>query len=363
MISCAWKPNWDETREHFAAWWRHDGLVLGAWTAPEGECCREAGSDEPVVPSPEVLYSQPTLRARALHASLARQRFVADTLPVADPHIGPGSLALLLGAEPEFSVDTVWYHPVLHACTDLAAAPSFAFNPGNRWWQITETTIRESLALGKGKYFVGCPDLVEGLDILAALRDPQTLLLDMLEEPEWVIGKVAEIDAVWREVYQRIYDLTKLEDGSSCYGAFRLWGSGKTAKVQCDASAMFSPAMFEQFVVPGLTAQCQWLDHSLFHLDGHQALCHLDALLAIEALDAIEWTPDPTVPSGGSPAWYDLYRRILEAGKSVQAVGVQPHEIKPLLDAVGGRGMYIMTSFASEEDAQALMAMAEQYRG
>ena len=37
--------------------------------------------------------------------------------------------------------------------------------------------------------------------------------------------------------------------------------------------------------------QCRWLDHSLYHLDGTQALHQLPALLAIEELDAIEWTP------------------------------------------------------------------------
>jgi hypothetical protein len=134
------------------------------------------------------------------------------------------------------------------------------------------------------------------------------------------------------------------------------------AKVQCDASAMFSPAMFERFVVPALTAQCDWLDYSIFHLDGHQCLCHLDHLLSIESLNAIEWTPDPTVPGGGSPEWYPLYRRILDAGKSVQAIGVRPNEVIPLLDAVGGPGMYINFGGADRDTVERLAEQAESYR-
>jgi hypothetical protein len=47
-------------------------------------------------------------------------------------------------------------------------------------------------------------------------------------------------------------EIIKLEDGSSfCLEAFRLWGPGKTAKVQCDMSAMFSAdqseKVFEQY--------------------------------------------------------------------------------------------------------------------
>ena len=30
------------------------------------------------------------------------------------------------------------------------------------------------------------PDLIEGLDTLAAMRDTQPLLIDLLERPEWV---------------------------------------------------------------------------------------------------------------------------------------------------------------------------------
>lgn len=90
--------------------------------------------------------------------------------------------------------------------------------------------------------------------------------------------QVDEITAVWFEAYQRIYDIIRLDDGSSTFGAFRLWGPGRTAKLQCDASAMFSPAMFRRFVAPSLTKQCEWLDHSLYHLDGTQALVQPDTL-------------------------------------------------------------------------------------
>ena len=83
--------------------------------------------------------------------------------------------------------------------------------------------------------------------------------------------------------------------------------------MQCDASAMFSSAMFDDFVVPALTEQCRWLDYSLYHLDGTQAMHHLDSLLAIEALDAIEWTPQAGIESGGHPRWYPLYKRIIDA--------------------------------------------------
>jgi hypothetical protein len=268
----------------------------------------------------------------------------------------------LLGSEPRFSKQTVWFEPSIHTCEDPEALPPFKFDESNEWWKVTEKTLKACTKLACGKYLVPCPDLVENVDILASLREPQTLLMDMIERPDWVEQKVAEINQVWFEAYERIYDIIKLPEGGSAFGAFRLWGPGKTANLQCDTSAMFSPDMFQRFVIPSLTEQCRWLDNCMYHLDGTQAICHLESLLSIDALDAIEWTPQAGIEGGGDPRWFEMYRRILNAGKSVQVVGVEKDDVIPLLDAIGGKGVYVMTSFASTNEAETLMTKVEQYR-
>jgi hypothetical protein len=239
--------------------------------------------------------------------------------------------------------------------------PPLRFDESNPWWITGEKIIRACVELSQGQYLVGCPDLIENVDILSSLRGGQTLCLDLIERPEWVEQKVAEINQVWFEAYQRIYELIKLDDGSAAFGPFYVWGPGKTAKLQCDASAMFSPEMFRRFVVPAMTAQCDWLDYSLYHLDGTQAMVHLDALLQIASLDAIEWTPQAGIETGGHPRWYDLYRRILAAGKSVQVVGVQPSEVRPLLDAIGREGVYLLVQFQHERQVEEVLQRVGSY--
>lgn len=338
-----WKANWSESKRRFVDWWDRKGVVLGLWWAQEvGHAVHET-VPAPVIPATwQERYCNPAFRAAENHYHLSRSVFPLDVLPCAHVDLGPGSLALLLGATPGFSPDTVWFHPCMETEPEPEKLPPLRFDANNPWWRITEDLLRHCAELARGKYFVGCPDLIENLDVLSSLRGAQTLCLDMLERPEWVEQKVWEINNVWFEAYQRIYDIIKLEDDSSAFGAFCVWGPGKTAKLQCDSSAMISPAMFRRFVVPALTAQCDWLDQSLYHLDGTQAMGHLDALLEIESLDAIEWTPQSGIEDGSHPRWYDLYRRILAAGKSVQVVGVKPDEVMPLLDAIGTDGVYIL---------------------
>jgi len=359
-----WKSNWGQTKQRFVDWWSRRGLVIGMWGAPDAGRCIHETVAAPVPPvTLEERYCNAAFRAAENHYRLSRSVFPADVLPSATTDLGPGSLALFLGARPGFAEDTVWFHPCLEEAADPEELPPLRFDPVNPWWRITEDILRHCAGLAHGKYLVACPDLIENIDVLSSLRGARTLLLDMVERPAWVEQKVREINEVWFAAYQRIYGLIKLNDGSSTFGAFYLWGPGKTAKVQCDASAMFSPKMFRRFVVPALTAQCEWLDHSLYHLDGTQAMVHLDALLEIAPLDAIEWTPQAGIETGGHPRWYDLYRRILAAGKSVQIVGVELYEIRPLLNAIGNRGVYILTTFRAAHEWEKLAERVAPYYG
>ena len=87
-----------------------------------------------------------------------------------------------------------------------------------------------------------------------------------------------------------------------------------------------------------------------------------DALLEIEELDAIQWTPGVDKPQGGDPCWYDLYKRILAGGKSVMPSLVEVNELEPLLDAIGPHGVNVMVTFKTEQDIETAVKIAEKFR-
>jgi hypothetical protein len=353
-----WKECWDEARDHFTAWWEHRGLVL---TINGGEPvpARTEAPDPGPATSLDVRYTDADWRTRRNLAALARAPLLGDTLPIANTDIGPGSLALFIGSEPNFTESTVWYDP---RPEEPDGYPTLRFDPANRWWKVHEDLLTALVRASDGRFLVGCPDLIENVDILVSLRGMGHVLTDMLDRPEWVETKVWEINQVFFKAYERVYEIIRQPDGSATFSAFHLWAPGKVAKVQCDASAAFSPTMFKRFVVPALRAQCEWLDYSMYHLDGTQAMCHLDLLLDIGPLDAIEWTPQHGIPGGGAPKWFEMYRRILNAGKSVQAIGVKPEEVVPLLDAVGPNGLYITTHCPTRTQAETLWKSVEGFR-
>ncbi len=341
-VAMLWKSDWPEARDHFMRWWARDGLVvvphMAAGGTPLGKT-RDLGAAIPPPPSdPETRHADPAYVAAASHAWLATDGLSLDTLPMGRVDLGPGSLALYLGSEPGFSDDTVWFNP-LEFDEDLEKP--LRLNKGNKWWLRQLALVDAALERSAGRYMIGFPDLVENLDVLASLRGSQTLMVDMIERPEWVKTKIAEINGAYFETYDALRGRIGAPDGSCAFGAFHLWGPGRTAKVQCDAGAMISPAMFDEFVAPALSGQCDWLDFAMFHLDGTQSIPHLPTLLGIAGLDAVEFTPQTGVEGGGHERWWPMYRQILTAGKSVQAVGVAPAEVGPLLNAIGTRGVYL----------------------
>jgi hypothetical protein len=357
-----WKVNWAETKQHFIDWWNHEGLVLGSWgTGIQSNSLPHAHIMQPESPATvEQHHTDPDFVAQNIRYEMAHKTWPADILPVAWPDIGTVSLCTYLGAIPEYTATNVWYTPCIH---DPDSHPSLIFDPECSYCKMLESVVKVTVRQSQGNYFIGCPALVPNLDVLAELRGTERLLTDLIDRPQWVHEKLQEIDLAYVQAVDRMYELIKLEDGSMAFGYFMLWGPGKTGLLQCDVVAMISPRMFKKFVVPYLREECRYLDYSLFHVDGHQCLRHIDHLLEIEKLDAVEWTPDPKVPPGGSPHWYDLYRKILEAGKSVWVANLQADEVLPLLDAIGGKGVYLnVIDFKGETEVEKLVKAIEPYR-
>jgi len=351
-----WKENWDESKKRYLDWWNQKGLIISMW-----EHLEKGGAPYERVPAPEPardrnqFWFDPEWRARNLHCQLSKSSFKADILPVANTHLGPGSLAACLGAELEAGEDTIW---IKH---DSGFSGDIVLDEDNKWWQLHLNLLQECKKLSGGKYYVGCPDLIEGLDTLASLRGTDNVLMDMLLQPEVLEEQLQKVNDIYFRVFGRIYDIIREGDEMAfCY--FSIWGPGKVSKLQSDISVMISEDDFRRFAQPFLREQCQKIDFTLYHLDGVDAIRHLDAVLEIEELNAVQWTPGVGQPQGGNPKWFGLYKKILDKGKSVMVNWVAPDELEPLLDSVGNQGLHLNIDFKTENDIDAALKIADKYR-
>lgn len=312
---------------------------------------------------PEDFYTDVDYLLAAHEARACGLRYLAEGFSSFSADLGPGSLALYLGAEPNFQWDTVWYRPCME---DLKGHPPLRYDPDNRWWRLHQQMMGRAQAAAQGRFRVNIPDMIENIDILAAMRGPQDTLYDLMDEPEAVMERLEEIDQVYFNYYDAFYQMLKAPDGSSSYTAFHILGRGRVAKIQCDFSAMMSPQQFRQFILPSLRRQTERLDHSLYHLDGPDAIRHVPCLMELTQLDALQWTCGAGQPDGGCSRWDPIYDQVTEAGKSLwvmlQDGGVQDwiRGAERLMDKYGKHRFYFVFPEMSEWDADILMKRADE---
>ena len=351
-----WKPNLEETKQRYINWWNHKGIVLNMW-----EHFQEGVTPHADIPAPKPYqdlnqrWFDPEWRAEYLDWYVAHSSLKADMLPVANTQLGPGSLAAILGGVFEGGEDTIWIHPNPHFTDDIT------FDPNHPNYLLHKNLLRACKQKAQGHYYVGMPDLMEGLDVLAALKGTDKVLLDTVMQPEVLEQQMQQINDIYFRVFDELYDIIREGDEMAfCY--FSAWAPDKMTKLQSDISTMISVDDYRRFVQPFIREQCQKIPYTLYHLDGVGAMHHLDALLEIDELNAIQWTPGVGEPQGGSPKWYDLYRRILAAGKSIMACWVTLDELRPLLDAIGGDGVHIEMDFHNEQEVEQALRIVEEYQ-
>ena len=356
FIMKTWKTNLEESKKRYIDWWNQKGIVISMWEHLE----KDGVPHESILPphpfaNIDQRWFDPIWRAKNLHYQLSKSSFMADILPVANTQLGPGSLAACLGANLEGGEDTIWIRE------DTNFDGVIQLNEDNRWWQLHLNLLKECKKLSYGKYFVGCPDLIEGLDTMASLIGTDNVLLNMLMQPEVLQDQLQKINNIYFAVFDRIYDIIR-EGNEMAFCYFSLWAPGKVTKLQSDISLMISEDDFRIFAQPYLREQAQKIDYTLYHLDGVDAIRHLDAVLEIEELNAVQWTPGVGEPQGGNPRWFDLYKKILANGKSVMANWITLDELEPLLDQVGNQGLHLNIDFKTEHDIEAELKIIQKYR-
>ncbi len=350
-----WKQNLEETKKHYIDWWNHKGIVLNMW-----EHFQEGVKPHADIPAPTPYkdlnqrWFDPQWRAEYLDWYVSHSSLMADMLPVANTQLGPGSLAAILGGVFEGGEDTIWIHPNPNYTDDIV------FDPQHPNYLLHKELLKACKAKAQGHYYVGMPDLMEGLDVLAAIKGTDKVLLDTVMQPEVLEHQMQQINDIYFKVFDELYDIIREGDEMAfCY--FSSWAPGKMSKLQSDISTMISVDDYRRFVQPFIREQCQKIDYTLYHLDGVGAMHHLDALLEIKELNAIQWTPGVGEPQGGSPKWYDLYRKILDGGKSIMACWVTLDELRPLLDHIGGDGVHLEMDFHNEHEVEEAMKIVQDF--
>lgn len=244
--------------------------------------------------------------------SIEGRTFHAETFPVFWPNLGPEIFVAFHGSELIFKDVTSYSVPLVNEWDDMA---NIRLDPTNEYFRKIEEMTRLSLEKCAGQFLVGYTDLHGGVDCAAAWRDPQRLCTDMIASPE----NVKTLIGLAAENFQAVYD--HFDDMLKAHGHLSVtWmgipSRGKMHIPSCDFAAMISPQHFAEFCLPVLLAEVQPMTHNVFHLDGKGVARHLDHILAVPQIHAIQWVQGMGMDKP-IMQWLPLIESIRSAGKSV----------------------------------------------
>ncbi len=251
----------------------------------------------------------------ALDSDLSTKEFIGDGYPVVDfACYGPGVLAAFCGAKLDNSSGFVWFFPPVED-PELSQV-HVKYDPDNVWSRRIKDIYRAGLDRWNGTVSMGFPDLGGVMDVVASMVGTENLLYALVDEPEEVERLVRETQAAWYEAYNDFAEVLKPQ------GVYTDWNgllSREPAYVlQCDFCYMLGPDMFRRFVLPTLQEDVRRLTNTIYHLDGIGELPHLDQILSIPELNAVQWVSGTAQP--GPYAWLDVYKKIMDAGKQIMVI-------------------------------------------
>jgi hypothetical protein len=207
----------------------------------------------------------------------------------------------------------------------------------------------------KGEYLVSMSDCCGNIDALSHLIGPEELMPLMLEDPDIVQDAMKKMQWTYEKIHRETHDILKTSnEGGGVVGWLQTWAPGMHMQMQSDMSVMFSADMYDEFIRPELEAQCAFLDYPLYHFDGVEQIRHLDILLSIDKLKAIQWTPCASQPP--VTEYIPELKKIQAAGKSL-IIQTRPDQIRPLMENLSSKGLHLLIGTHSPEDCDEIMKL------
>ena len=334
-----------ETLERLEAFWNRSSLgrpALRVVVAPA-----EDEAEQPYTgPWPDDLLQRdlcPDYHRHRTQQAARRTHCLAEAMP--GHHLWWGSLLttlpVLAGGEYEYH-DSAWIKEIDDILT--RALPNFDPNsPAAKMLERAYLAARDGCPKDQ---FITPPLMLDGLSTLGMFRGFENLCTDLIDRPEWVKTWSARLTDMYIAIYEHYYRLLGY-GRSQCFGGPTT--PGRCEGVQCDFAVHFSPAMFEEFTLPDLRRTTEYLDRSLYHLDGTCQLRFLDQLRACPRLNGIQWNPETTALE--PLKWLHAFREMRRRDFCIM-IGATVDDAIEITKQIGPDGLFFcLPAFKTQDEA------------
>ena len=274
-------------------------------------------------------------QVRSFVASLKTTEFLGETFPVYWPNLSAVAYNLFLGQDCVFDDVTAWVHPCID---DLENYPALKIQWDNKYFKAIEAMTQCALERGEGKFMVGYTDMYAGVDCSSLLRGAESTCMDIVMQPEPLKQLIDNAFEEYIDVYTH-FDRTLKKHNQLSVTWMNIPSFETFNVLACDFATNISPEHFVEFCMPNLRKEAEYFTHNVFHLDGPGVARHIDAILTLPNLQAVQWVQgygadEPIMQ------WLALIRKIQEAGKSV-IVDLKMNELDEFISSVDPAGIML----------------------
>ncbi len=277
--------------------------------------------------------------------SIEGRTFYGETFPVFWPNLGPEVYAAFYGSDLIYGDVTSWSEPLVHKWDDVVR---LKLDMHNAYFAKLEELTRYALERCPGKALVGYTDLHPGVDCVAAWRDPQQLCLDMIDAPERVEQLIELAIGDFETIYDHFDSMLKAHKQLSV-SWMGIPSFGRMHIPSCDFSTMISPQFFDRFCLPVLEREVRTMTHNIFHVDGRGVARHIDRILDVPEVHAIQW-----VQGVGDDLpimqWVPFIKQV--QAKAPIIVDLHKSELDAFMEAVAPEGIFLWV--AADDEAEEL---------
>lgn len=296
-----------------------------------------------------------TYRYNAFKHGLDHNGYLAEGIPTLFTNFGPGCLSACIGGGYELSKRTIWFDTKL-LVDDWENPPEICFDEQSEMWQ--NMLRAQKLFASDPDVHFSIPDLGGILDIVASWRGTQNLLYDLYDYPDEVKEFASKVKETWFKAFDK-----QLEIVSATGQPYNTWMNIPSAKpwypIQCDFAYMISPDQFREFALPDIVDMVNYMERSIYHLDGVGELPHVDMLLDIPNLNGIQWVAGDGHEPLTDPKWYELYKKIQNKKKNIVLLGgLNENDMagaERLIKSIDPTGVCISWRCSSREKAEDML--------
>jgi hypothetical protein len=288
-------------------------------------------------------------RVEAFVESIKRKVFRGETFPFFYPFIGVDAYASFYGGDLIFDDRTSWYLPCIENWGDVAKLNLDVEQ--NPYFRIAEQLTSCALAQCEGKFMVGYTSLHPGVDCAAAWRGHSRMCLDFFDCPPRVRNLIDLALANFQDVFEHFDAMLKAKQqlsiswlGVPSFTTMHIPG--------CDFAALISPHDFEEFCLPSLQKEAQVADQNIFHLDGEGVARHIDMILSVPEIDAVQWAQGMG-PKRPIMQWIPLVKKI--QARRPMIVDVPKEELEAFMDETEPEGLFLWVQVDDEEEELAIL--------